>query len=346
MDNAENIAPNDLAASHGELHHYTNVDGLRGIVQSNTVWASHFAKMNDETEVVLLWNSLIEAFSHRFFLTLREIRNDGTFKLRKQLEQAGGIKRIADDFANSYILDSFSDIFLGSPSKARPPIFEPYIASFCSHANDRAYERENGLLSQWRGYAGLGGYCIVFDTKAFSDLLKKERSRDCWQNIRIAPANYFIEAMPLEAAFPNSLDSWDSALLNHLSGQRIFTSMESIYELVWFLTFAKHQGFIEEREIRIVAIPKSKQGPYYPEDDLNTLIYPTDSSPAEKTILTRPSSKGERRHVVLFEGLNVTLPIKRVIVGPSADRKKSFAVAREILGPRTPLVFSVTPFVG
>ncbi len=54
------------------------------------------------------------------------------------------------------------------------PLAEPYICSFCNHAGDNEYERNNGLLSQWRGYGGEGRFALVFDTSGLDRLLSCE----------------------------------------------------------------------------------------------------------------------------------------------------------------------------
>jgi hypothetical protein len=34
-------------ATHPELHHYTTFQGLKGIVETNTIWATHYCDLND-----------------------------------------------------------------------------------------------------------------------------------------------------------------------------------------------------------------------------------------------------------------------------------------------------------
>jgi hypothetical protein len=51
---SEPFAVSGLAAAHPELHHYTTFAGLKGIVESNTLWATHFLDLNDSREVFLL----------------------------------------------------------------------------------------------------------------------------------------------------------------------------------------------------------------------------------------------------------------------------------------------------
>ena len=103
------------------LYHYTSVNGLRGIIDSGNIWATHLGFLNDLSEG-------------------RAARADEAFRAR--LEE----------------------------TDKRAPLF---IASFCRH--QEPHQRKNGLLSQWRGYAGEGGgYCVVFDEAALDVLVEAE----------------------------------------------------------------------------------------------------------------------------------------------------------------------------
>ena len=75
---------------------------------------------------------------------------------------------------------------------------EPFIASFCSHAADQVYERDHGLLSQWRGYGGDGGVSIVFDTSGLGDLLKKEWYSNYWTHLNISPVSYATDGLSVD----------------------------------------------------------------------------------------------------------------------------------------------------
>jgi hypothetical protein len=107
-------------------------------------------------------------------------------------------------------------------------------------------------------------------------------------------------------------------------------------------TLFKHQGFSEEREVRIVAIPGS--------DGVQKTVqaeYPAEfnASPL-KCIRERGSSNGKRRYIALFDTLGVRLPIKRVIVGPSRHQNDNCERVTALLGDSVPVTVSVTPFIG
>ena len=104
------------------LYHYTSVNGLRGIIDSGNIWATHLGFLNDLPKG-------------------RAALSDDNW--RQQLEE----------------------------TDKRSPLF---IASFCRHLE--THQQKNGLLSQWRGYAGEGGgYCVVFDEDALDNLVEAER---------------------------------------------------------------------------------------------------------------------------------------------------------------------------
>ena len=104
------------------LYHYTSVSGLRGIVDSGNIRATHLGFLNDLSEG------------------------------RAVIEDEGWRQRLAETDRHS-------------------PLF---VASFCRH--QEPHQMKNGLLSQWRGYAGEGGgYCVVFDEEALETLVEAER---------------------------------------------------------------------------------------------------------------------------------------------------------------------------
>jgi hypothetical protein len=53
------------AAERPELFHYTNLNGLNGILESNSLWATHFSQLNDQTEVMLLQRSVTKKLASR-----------------------------------------------------------------------------------------------------------------------------------------------------------------------------------------------------------------------------------------------------------------------------------------
>jgi hypothetical protein len=162
------VAEAKLLTEHPELHHYTRYAGLKGIIETKALRATHYRKLNDTMEIDLLRQPLAEALGLRFTEVLRRRRSER--KIAQAVEETGGLK-VAAQLAAEGLVSSFYQV-----SFERRDSFsfaEPYITSFCTHANC-PYERENGLLSQWRGYGGAGGYCLVFDTAKLAERLREE----------------------------------------------------------------------------------------------------------------------------------------------------------------------------
>jgi DUF2971 family protein len=94
------------------LHHYTDHDGLIGIVESKALWATHIGHLNDETEI-------------RY---VRELMGALAERIRQE---------VGDDWAAGVVCDAVAEL---SKSETSPDTF---VASLCEDGDN---------LSQWRGY--------------------------------------------------------------------------------------------------------------------------------------------------------------------------------------------------
>jgi hypothetical protein len=189
-----------------ELHHYTTRCGLQGICKTNSLWAFRFSHLSDSSEIVLLKKPLETALATLSKPKIVERQHESPdVRVAKQ----GGLEVVALGLTHKFVEAGFALAFTGgevSPNafargKVRS-IAEPFIFSFCSHANDRSYVQENGLLSQWRGYGGNGRYALVFDTRQLDDLLALEWQAHFWTKLDIGKVVYFEGAKTLEKVFP------------------------------------------------------------------------------------------------------------------------------------------------
>lgn len=160
------------------LYHYTSVNGLRGIIDSGNIWATHLGFLNDLSE---------------------------------------GRAALADEAYRARLEET----------DKRSPLF---IASFCRH--QEPHQQKNGLLSQWRGYAGEGGgYCVVFDEDTLDGLVEAER--------RISPRLTIVKKDILYAG------EGESAALARKD-----------MDFLDLAAFVKNEVFREENETRItLAVP-------------------------------------------------------------------------------------------
>jgi hypothetical protein len=94
------------------LHHYTDHDGLIGIIESGALWATHIGCLNDETEIRYV-RDLMGALAER---------------LRQEF---------ADDWAAGVVCDAVAALASSGTSP------DTFVTSLCDDGDN---------LSQWRGY--------------------------------------------------------------------------------------------------------------------------------------------------------------------------------------------------
>ena len=333
----QEIASKDLLEGHPEIHHYTTGVGLAGIAESNALWATHFEDLNDSSEVVLFRDPLIEAMERRFRqLLLSERRR--SLKAAMKIKKFGGIQAVASGLAADFAGALYQTTF---ENEAALPLGVPFIASFCSHSGDHEYEKQHGLLSQWRGYGAGGGFCIVFDTRELVEMIKGELNRRYWVHGAVVDAQYAVDGVTIDQLFPDLLDCCEAVVGPYVRGEATADIPPAMFSLfVGGATRLKHQGFREEREVRIVAIPGS--------EDLARRVQKEHPEFIPTPIPDVQSVKGKsrtKRIVKLFDGQGTTLPIRRIIVGPSANQDERIAYARTLVGPEIEITRSATPYI-
>ena len=119
------------------LYHYTNLEGIRGIITERAIRCTQFDYLNDPLELQYGRELIIQK--------LKYFRN---------------IER------NLIITNFLNDLINDSGSLGKSPSHSIFMASFCDNGN---------LLSQWRGYASRGcgynlGISLDSDTQACDDL--------------------------------------------------------------------------------------------------------------------------------------------------------------------------------
>jgi hypothetical protein len=128
------------------IFHYTNARGLIGIIKSSAIYATDYRYLNDSTEggeIKKLLLPILEAETAKITARLVEERllSADFYKQHGQQGhrlQAESLYRAMERAANNV-----------------SPVF---VASFCRH-DEGTEVFEDGLLSQWRGYASGGGFC-------------------------------------------------------------------------------------------------------------------------------------------------------------------------------------------
>jgi Protein of unknown function (DUF2971) len=245
-----------IGPEYPELHHYTDEAGLSGIVASNCFRATNYEDLNDSSEVVHLKERLRPELVGRLREILRRRRASNS-RLDREIQRSGGMNKCADDLADDLIRSLYRTAF--EPNSEDPladTAGTPFIASFCSHRHDE-YERENGLLSQWRGYGGKSGFCIVLDTARLGAMLGREFDTYAFTHLNLSPAHYADADTTVASAFPGVLTACEEIVERILSGQR--GDSDALDQFFAAATLIKHRAFREEREVRIHAFGKNNE---------------------------------------------------------------------------------------
>jgi len=236
-----------------ELYHYTGIQGLKGIIESRTLWATHYKYLNDGEEIVHFRELLPNIFRpvlKKAFDDLPALQDTPLFKEYSSIEDAieGETRKLTSAL--------FDVTFSGATD--RQVFTEPYIASFCTVEKHNDQIANHGLLSQWRGYGTDGGYVIVFDTNELINLLDKEKAKWAYSVIFAGDVVYSSATEKdltdeFREQFKAIEDFWGNVLRRGFHG----SSGDTYGSIVSCACRYKHWGFSEEKEFRIVVIPMS-----------------------------------------------------------------------------------------
>jgi hypothetical protein len=327
----------ELIEQHPELYHYTTLAGLEGILGSQCLWATHYLWLNDSSESGLLKEPLTSAIADKLRpLTKRRIQD--SYRARRIVEKAGGVNAIVRKEASRFVKSLYRT---NSDYEHSQPFLIPYITSFCSHARDKVYERNNGLLSQWRGYSRGGGCCIVFDTHRMLEHLTLEFNAHYWSHMSVNEVKYVDDEFDFDGYFDHLMNCFIRFYDDLLCAKEPDLT-GAFGPFVSSATLLKHQGFREEREVRIIACPAT-----------NHIIDMVQSENREwmapkplKEVLYRDTQAGNIPYVALFDHITKQLPINRVIIGPSKIQGENYTKARLLLQGVCDVVRSKTPYIG
>lgn len=298
-----------VAEEYAELYHYTNAEGLHGIITEQYLRATNIAFLNDAEERIYYFEKRMPLVLDR---AIRSVYDDQSKlpEYQERIEQKGGYEKVVTDLKNNLV------------TKIREvscSINEPYVTSFCT-TKDINVARD-GLLSQWRAYGADGGYAIIFNTNDLEILLKEEVEKYMYLSSLLGDINYHggkgsDELMHDE--FQKSEILLRNIIENFLKSKedKNLAEIETVINQLACLT--KHCGFHEEREVRIVAIRGT-------ETFVKRLRDGGVTQPV-RSVHHHPRNGALVPYIRLFEGitspLDKKLPIKAVIIGPHPDREK------------------------
>lgn len=293
------------------LFHYTTADGLVGILENQSLFATHSEFLNDSSEC----KSILAVLLPRVEAELREV-------VPLLVERRLFHPSILTDNGDEIYRQEAENMLQALPSAGNHTA--PYfISSFCIHEPDTSAYTQ-GLLSQWRGY-GRGGFAIEFDEHTLDRLNVEENESRRYQGIITDQVTYqnhddrvkneyfsgFAGAL-LKNLFPKLSDQLDAIL-----GPK--TTDDFARPFLSIAPFLKDPSFEEENEYRIVALCNRPN------------IKDESDHRSAKPIRFRTKASGQLvPYVALYEELKTKLPIKSIIIGPH-PHQSSQQMALEIL---------------
>lgn len=223
------------------VYHYTSAVGLQGIISSHSLYASDVAFLNDSRELTYAAENLLHALrQEREVMALRSHEVAGNLPKHPEIVRELGIRDNrrktwgrhlkAEGEPNSLgALDALSSIIreleqMCGPSRSSP--LHVYVSCFCESGD---------LLSQWRGYGGVGGYAVGFRSDTLEKRAKVFPMAE-FENVRYG----FNESVTgASGLFPGYLSSETTLMRDYLKP----------------LTMIKNDAFEEEQEWRVM-IPR------------------------------------------------------------------------------------------
>jgi len=310
--NVENVVCSiETMSRHPELYHYTNLTAFESIVGSQTLWCSHYREMLDTDEVSLMRTLLPAAVAPRMDAIVEKLNR----KMRRLWAASGRGAQTARDLINSLYGATFD-------GRAVYSTLDPYLFSFSTHAEDTEFDREHGIPSQWERYAKREGYCLVFDIAEVARMLRQEGNARCWAWLMLEPVRYADR--PVEDIFKELVDGLANTLRQFIDGVQL--PEVAVPQFLAGTTLLKGATYKSEREVRIVAIPGTAK---IAREAAKEFPDQFDARAPLPEIKARPNTG--KRYIALFDGLDLQLPVKRVIVGPGARQEERAAWARSIL---------------
>lgn len=323
----------DVAAEYPELWHYTTASGLKGILESQQLWATNVFYLNDAEE-------FIGFFDRKLGAILTEGVQAGIAEATKT---PGGRKRLQSLGGNSKVVTNIPKEF-SAILRNTSVNYPPYVTSFCT--NEPGTNSHDGLLSQWRGYGHEGGYAIIFDTEGLNQLLKEEQANYQYSMGIWGDVDYFQVSNAANHAETLAWEQEVKDLMKEMILDWNPKRNEQLFNPIMSLAMRhKHQGFREEREVRVAVIPAN--------DELIEESRKAGNSLSKKPIRSLTRQGVLVPYLSLFEPLNGValpkLPIKKIIVGPHHDklqRRNSVELLLKQVEISAEVLVSDIPFIG
>jgi DUF2971 family protein len=225
------------------LYHYTTTDGLLGIVQEQTLWATDAEFLNDAQEL---------QFG-------REELRESLLKAADELDPFAAGGAVSAEASRATVMRSAADhLDIGKGPFAGKQHHAAYVACFCESGD---------LLSQWRGYGSSGGISLGFKTAYLPALYRQEiweverddeppeSERHSLEAVRLVKVKYGTDAIaPLVKQVVQDVAPFPTG---HPGVSGFFRAKSVVIPA---LATIKHESFLEEREWRVIAMGSVGEG--------------------------------------------------------------------------------------
>jgi hypothetical protein len=293
-----------------DLWHYTTAEGLKGILEDRILWATDCRYLNDKSELIYSKSAFLHKVNMEYLCNanLREVENENKGKIENSVEKVP--QEIIADLIDPFLKDPITSFVFSFCKMTKKEGQEVNLMEILKTSPDilKATEtapflRENGLLSQWRGYGKDGGYAIIFDSEKLIKELETEEQ--FYQDFFIYGDILYDMDNPtddMKIHLNKIKDFVCETRKCHLSNKPLPKEDEDLYaSLVRCMAFLKHKGFEEEKEYRFCIIPYSQE-------------------PQQSRIKIRNKGGTLVPYIELFKKTK-NLHIKGICVGPHPDKE-------------------------
>lgn len=304
-----------LTRNYPTLYHYTNAQGLQGIIESQQLHATDINYLNDAEEHIHFCEKRLPELLDRMWEDCSEEERTTIIGLGY-----GGKENFQHDMLSSFS-KSVPNNSSFTVSFSIPPSIDP----------------DDGLLSQWRAYGRDGGYAIEFSTADLVQQVQSELERFHYPYAVFAPTHYGLEMSQEREHLENRfLNDVKKTVLNYDSLIFSFPLLQG--QLATLSILVKHPGFREEREFRMAFVRPDRA------------IHGSEKAAQANPLRFRPGSL--RPYIALFEDKpeeKKGLPVQRIIVGPHPDKDKRKAAVEALLRQnniKAEVITSSIPYLG
>src|SRR5438874_3192618 len=139
------------------VFHYTDIDGLVGILSSKSLFATHYNYLNDLNKGEIIRDLIIPILEVDF----------------TQFTQKGLLKANIYERYGTSVHRMLAEIIYDAMRETTNNVSPFFLSSFCEHSRE-SNSYKNGLLSQWRGYGSAAGFAIEFDKEQLVKIIELE----------------------------------------------------------------------------------------------------------------------------------------------------------------------------